>query len=214
MPAATIAGDLIRALAGEGVPGVAVLVAGPEGVRAGGAAGLADIAGHMPASPGMVCPWFPMTKIVTATAAMRLAEHGYSIWTHPFPGMSPRCVRCGHPSGPNGSQPVTCSPIAPACPTPSRSGGCTPPTSRLATRMRSCTACSPGMASCGSSRAHGQVIPTLGRWCWRPRWPPRRADRSPSWSARRSSTRSGSPPPHSPSHRRHGHTPRSATTRG
>jgi CubicO group peptidase (beta-lactamase class C family) len=76
MPASTIAGERIRALAGEGVPGIAVLVAGPEGVRAAGAAGLADIAGQVPASPDMVCPWFSMTKIVTATAAMRLAERG------------------------------------------------------------------------------------------------------------------------------------------
>ena len=38
MPADAIASERIRALAGEGVPGVAVLVAGPEGVRAAGAA--------------------------------------------------------------------------------------------------------------------------------------------------------------------------------
>jgi hypothetical protein len=62
MPASTIAGERIRALAGEGVPGIAVLVAGPEGVRAAGAAGLADIAGQVPASPDMVCPWFSMTR--------------------------------------------------------------------------------------------------------------------------------------------------------
>jgi beta-lactamase family protein len=49
------------------VPGIVVLVAGPEGVRAAGGAGLADIAARIPASPGMVCPWFSMTKIVTAT---------------------------------------------------------------------------------------------------------------------------------------------------
>jgi hypothetical protein len=30
----------------------------PEGVRAAGAAGVADIAGQVPAWPGMVCPWF------------------------------------------------------------------------------------------------------------------------------------------------------------
>jgi CubicO group peptidase (beta-lactamase class C family) len=76
MSAGTIEGKRIRALAGDHVPGIAVLVAGPEGVRAAGAAGLADIAGQVPAVPGMVCPWFSMTKIVTATAAMLLAERG------------------------------------------------------------------------------------------------------------------------------------------
>ena len=45
MPASTFAGERIRTLAGEGVPGITVLVVGPEGVRAAGAAGLADIAG-------------------------------------------------------------------------------------------------------------------------------------------------------------------------
>jgi hypothetical protein len=51
-----IAGDRIRALAGKGVPGIAVLVAGPEGVRAAGATGFADIAARRPASPSMLCP--------------------------------------------------------------------------------------------------------------------------------------------------------------
>jgi CubicO group peptidase (beta-lactamase class C family) len=89
MQAGMIAGDRIRALAGEGVPGVAVLVAGPEGVRAAGATGLADIAAHAPASAGMVCPWFSMTKIVTATAAMRLAERGVLDLDAPVCGQVP-----------------------------------------------------------------------------------------------------------------------------
>jgi CubicO group peptidase (beta-lactamase class C family) len=76
MPTGMIAGERIRALAGGTVPGIAVVVAGPEGLQAAGAAGLADIAADRPASLSMVCPWFSMTKIVTATAAMRLAERG------------------------------------------------------------------------------------------------------------------------------------------
>jgi CubicO group peptidase (beta-lactamase class C family) len=72
----TIAGDRIRALAGHGPPGIAVCVAGPEGVRAAGAAGLADIAASVQATPRIVCPWLSVTKLVTATAAMRLAELG------------------------------------------------------------------------------------------------------------------------------------------
>jgi hypothetical protein len=40
MPAGMIAGERIRAMAGQGVPGIAVLVSGPEGVRASGRRGL------------------------------------------------------------------------------------------------------------------------------------------------------------------------------
>jgi len=139
MPAGAIAAERIRALAGEGVPGVVVLVAGPEGVRSAGAAGLADIAARVPASPGMVCPWFSMTKIVTAMAAMRLAERGVFDLDAPSPGTFPRCDRCGRRGGgPARSPPATCSPTAPAWPTPSRSAGCIRRTSRLPTRMRSC----------------------------------------------------------------------------
>ena len=40
------------------------------------AAGYADVAARVPASADMVCPWFSMTKTVTATMAMRLADNG------------------------------------------------------------------------------------------------------------------------------------------
>jgi len=40
MPAGAIAGERIRALAAEGVPGVVILVAEPDGVRAAGGPGL------------------------------------------------------------------------------------------------------------------------------------------------------------------------------
>jgi hypothetical protein len=89
MPDSAIAGERIQALAGEGMPGVVVLVAGPDGVQALGAAELADIAAWVPASPGMVCPWFSMTKIVTATAAGRTThdplDHGWGICATPSP---------------------------------------------------------------------------------------------------------------------------------
>ncbi|HUK62357.1 MAG TPA: serine hydrolase domain-containing protein [Dongiaceae bacterium] len=58
------------------VPGVALAVVGPAGVRISRAAGFADLARRTAASPAMVCPWFSMTKIVTATVAMRAAEQG------------------------------------------------------------------------------------------------------------------------------------------
>ena len=169
MPAVVIAGERIRALAGKGVPGVVVLVAGPEGGRAAGAAGFADIAGRVPASPGMVCPWFSMTKIVTATAAMRLAERGVLDLDAPSPGTFPRCGRCGQQGGPAGSPPAICLLTALAWPAPFRSAGCIRRISRRPTPIRSCAACSPGTASCGSRPVPGHVTPTLARWCWRPR---------------------------------------------
>ncbi len=72
----TIPGAWIRQIVRDRVPGIAVCVVGPEGVQAAGAHGLADIAAHVPASSQMVCPWFSMTKIATATTAMRLMERG------------------------------------------------------------------------------------------------------------------------------------------
>ena len=69
---ATALGDVV----GDRVPGIAIAVVGPEGVRATAAHGMADLASARPAAVDMVCPWFSMTKIVTATLAMRCAEAG------------------------------------------------------------------------------------------------------------------------------------------
>ncbi|MGZ6543761.1 MAG: serine hydrolase domain-containing protein [Actinomycetota bacterium] len=66
----------LRETAGTSVPGIAVAVVDPDGVRDVVAVGKADLRDGLPASAEMVCPWFSMTKIVTATAAMRLTERG------------------------------------------------------------------------------------------------------------------------------------------
>ncbi|HEY6568445.1 MAG TPA: serine hydrolase domain-containing protein [Actinomycetota bacterium] len=58
------------------VPGIAVAVVDADGIRDAAAVGMADLAAGRPASPEMVCPWFSMTKIATATAAMQLVERG------------------------------------------------------------------------------------------------------------------------------------------
>jgi CubicO group peptidase (beta-lactamase class C family) len=68
--------ERLRQITGREVPGIAVAIAGPEGLRETAAAGYADLAAREPASADMVCPWFSMTKIVTATLAMRLADRG------------------------------------------------------------------------------------------------------------------------------------------
>lgn len=67
--------DRLRAAAGK-VPGVLLLVVGPEGVRARSAVGFADLAARMPMATDIAVPWFSMTKIATATTAVRLAERG------------------------------------------------------------------------------------------------------------------------------------------
>ena len=67
--------DRLRAAAGK-VPGVLLIVVGPEGVRARSAIGFADLAARIPMASDIVVPWFSMTKTATATTAIRLAERG------------------------------------------------------------------------------------------------------------------------------------------
>jgi CubicO group peptidase (beta-lactamase class C family) len=66
----------LQRFGGRHVPGIGAAIVGPEGVRAAGGAGLADIAAGAPTSVGMVCPWFSMTEIAIATTAMRLVDQG------------------------------------------------------------------------------------------------------------------------------------------
>jgi CubicO group peptidase (beta-lactamase class C family) len=66
----------IRAALGGSVPGVAVAVVQPDGVSVAEGVGVADIATGAAASVGMVCNWFSMTKIVTATSVLRLVDQG------------------------------------------------------------------------------------------------------------------------------------------
>ena len=68
--------ERIRKAVGDHVPGVSLVIVGPEGVRARTGAGLADIPAGTPMAPDLAAPWFSMTKIATATTAMVLAERG------------------------------------------------------------------------------------------------------------------------------------------
>jgi CubicO group peptidase (beta-lactamase class C family) len=65
----------IGAVAGK-VPGVALVVVGPEGIRARASTGFADLSSRTPMSTELAAPWFSMTKIATATLALRQAEAG------------------------------------------------------------------------------------------------------------------------------------------
>ena len=60
----------------SGMPGLSVAVAGPDGVVSSAAAGYADLATRRPVTPDDQYLWFSMTKIATATAAMRLHAEG------------------------------------------------------------------------------------------------------------------------------------------
>jgi CubicO group peptidase (beta-lactamase class C family) len=189
--ASVITGEQIRSLAGHGVPGVAVLVAGPEGVRAAGAAGLADVAGQVPASPGMVCPWFSMTKIVTATAAVRPAERGMLDLDALAFGLVP-ALRQVQPAG--WARRITARHLL------SHSAGLANPIPVRWVHPAGTPAPDPDGFLGGLLARHGKLrfepgtrssTPTWARWCWQRRWPPQQASRSPPWSQSRSSARWG-----------------------
>jgi CubicO group peptidase (beta-lactamase class C family) len=58
------------------VPGLSVGVVSGESVCWQHGFGRADLSSGAPARPGTPYLWFSMTKIVTATAVMRLADEG------------------------------------------------------------------------------------------------------------------------------------------
>jgi CubicO group peptidase (beta-lactamase class C family) len=66
--------ERVRIAMGDKVPGVALVIVGAEGVRARAAVGLADLVTQKPMATDLLVPWFSMTKIATATIAMRLCE--------------------------------------------------------------------------------------------------------------------------------------------
>jgi len=73
-------GDLderLRRAVADKAPGVVLIVVGPEGIRARSAVGVADLATQARMAADVAIPWFSMTKLVTATTAMRLAERGH-----------------------------------------------------------------------------------------------------------------------------------------
>lgn len=64
------------AIARARIPAMSVAVSGPEGVLFAGAVGSAELSEPRPANVEDQYPWFSMTKIATATAAMRLHAAG------------------------------------------------------------------------------------------------------------------------------------------
>jgi CubicO group peptidase (beta-lactamase class C family) len=72
----SVLGLALEQLATRQVPGISAAVVGPGGIDQISSAGVADLAGDRPATPETVYLWFSMTKIVTATAVLQLAEQG------------------------------------------------------------------------------------------------------------------------------------------
>jgi CubicO group peptidase (beta-lactamase class C family) len=98
--------DRIRSLVEEVVtarkiPSLSLVVADPEGVLYSAAVGHADLALRRPATPTDQYLWFSMTKIATATAAMRLHADGLldldAPVGHYLPGYRPH-TQHGHPT--------------------------------------------------------------------------------------------------------------------
>jgi len=83
------------------IPGISIAVATPDTILYVGAVGYADLAGRRHARPEDQYLWFSMTKIATATAAMRLRADGLLDLEAPIgtylPGYRPH-PRHGHPS--------------------------------------------------------------------------------------------------------------------
>ena len=65
-----------RAEVGDSVPGLVVIAVDTDGIRIERAFGSADLVRHDEMTSRSVCNWFSMTKLVTATAVVQLAEDG------------------------------------------------------------------------------------------------------------------------------------------
>lgn len=83
------------------VPGMSVAIATPDRVLYAGAVGYADLARRRPSRVEDQYPWFSMTKIATATTAMRLHVDGILDLDAPIgeylPGYRPHATH-GHPT--------------------------------------------------------------------------------------------------------------------
>ena len=71
------------------IPGLSIAIADSGGLRHASASGLVDLRGDRPATPETSYLWFSLTKIVTATAAVRLADEGRLDLDEPISGYFP-----------------------------------------------------------------------------------------------------------------------------
>ena len=76
MPPSGVSAAVKTMMRKGGVPGVSLVVVSRDGVLLAGGWGLADRSANRSAAASTAYLWFSMTKIVTATAALRLADEG------------------------------------------------------------------------------------------------------------------------------------------
>ena len=99
---APIVDQLMReAIARDRIPGMSLAIATPEGTLFTGADGYADLARRRPTTPQDQFPWFSMTKIATATAAVGLHAGGRLDLDAPIGSYLPKYrphPRHGHPT--------------------------------------------------------------------------------------------------------------------
>ena len=160
----------LRDAVGDHVPGIAVAVVDAEGIREAVGVGLADITDERLASPQMVCPWFSMTKIATATAAMRLREHGVLDLDAPLAALVPQMQHLrptsyaaritarnflSHSAGLANPVPV---------------GWIHPPDNLAPTPTRSLKGCSRSTGAFASSRVRSRATRTSEHSSLEPRW--------------------------------------------
>jgi CubicO group peptidase (beta-lactamase class C family) len=100
-PTPAVTDAMHRILRTSKAPGASVAVVSSDGVLLSAGYGLADVAQARAATPGTAYLWFSMTKVVTATAAMRLADEGRLDLDAPVEAYVPDLPR------PSGTSPTT-----------------------------------------------------------------------------------------------------------
>jgi CubicO group peptidase (beta-lactamase class C family) len=89
MPADARLKPALEQLTTSKVPGLSAAVVRDGAIAEAASAGMADVANARPATSDTAYLWFSMTKIVTATAAMQLAESGALSLDDPVAGLVP-----------------------------------------------------------------------------------------------------------------------------
>ena len=155
--------ERVRTATGGRVPGVALVVVGAEGVRAHSAVGIADLLAQEPMGTDLAIPWFSMTKIATATTAIRMAERGILELDAPVLLLVP-AMRSLRPT--TWAERITARHLlqhSAGLANPIPVGGSIRRTHQVPTRTGSSQGCCPSTPSCASSRGPGPATPTSER---------------------------------------------------
>src|SRR5664279_4694847 len=75
-PPSAVTAAVVEMMRANSIPGLSIAVVDRDRVQFAGGFGLADRESNRPATASTAYLWFSMTKIVTATAALRLVDDG------------------------------------------------------------------------------------------------------------------------------------------